>query len=522
MNRPAQNPLIAVVVLALLAISLGEVQAASIESLISPGELSAAHADLQEDCGACHVAFDRDGERALCLDCHEEIAGDIAQQRKFHGMHATIPAGPCRDCHREHGGPGSDITGLVPETFDHHLTAFRLAGKHSSLSCTQCHDEQTPYRETTGQCVQCHESDDHHKGGLGENCGSCHSASGWQEVDFDHEEASEMTLVGAHARQACSSCHIDNVFSDTPTQCIDCHRVDDVHDGNRGTECGSCHTESNWQETAFDHTGETGFVLAGVHADLSCGACHLQDMSLSKPPETCVGCHSSDDVHAGSGGTQCGDCHSNETWRLEFDHFAETQFALAGAHADLQCGACHLDGMDESLPVDCESCHESDDPHAGTLGSCDDCHAESAWRTPLRFDHEFTAFPLVGMHALATCDQCHETRQFNETDETCADCHEQDDHHEGVFGRDCTGCHNPGGWELWQFDHDSQTTFVLDGAHSDLFCASCHAPRSGLAENQSGECITCHRGDDAHGGSFGSDCGDCHTTIDFGDDVRFR
>ncbi len=55
------------------------------ETLLMPGKLARAHAKYEEQCSLCHDRNDRDRQTTLCLDCHKDIAGDLHQQRGFHG-----------------------------------------------------------------------------------------------------------------------------------------------------------------------------------------------------------------------------------------------------------------------------------------------------------------------------------------------------------------------------------------------------------------------------------------------------
>ena len=495
---------------------------AGIEALINPGPLSEAHAETESDCGACHASFDQSAQRKLCLECHEEVADDINSSSGFHGRNAQIDELPCRGCHTEHEGRDEDISGLIEETFDHDLTNFELQGQHALVGCANCHDGTTRKRETPNRCQDCHADDDAHNGGLGEDCASCHNADQWLSVDFDHQEHADFTLDGAHAETNCTSCHIDNAFTDTPHTCIECHQLDDVHQGSRGDDCGSCHTASDWADSNFDHDTISDFPLTGAHDVLSCANCHLSNMQLAEPPQTCIGCHSANDPHQGTRGDACGDCHSTSTWELSFDHATETGFTLSGSHSNLTCTACHTTNLEDPLPTHCAGCHSEDDPHEDTLGACDTCHQDDAWSPAPAFDHEFTRFPLLGLHDLTTCNECHDSLVFNGTDNTCIACHQSEDAHEGVFGKQCEQCHTPGGWDLWEFDHNTQTKFVLSGAHESLICASCHRTGTESAGNLSTTCINCHLQDDTHNGQFGRDCARCHSTNSFKDSVRFR
>jgi hypothetical protein len=54
-------------------------------------------------------------------------------------------------------------------------------------------------------------------------------------------------LTGKHIQVACSQCHRNNAYENTPSACNDCHARDDVHQGKLGTDCAACHTTATWE-----------------------------------------------------------------------------------------------------------------------------------------------------------------------------------------------------------------------------------------------------------------------------------
>lgn len=132
------------------------------------------------------------------------------------------------------------------------------------------------------------------------------------------------------------------------------------------------------------------------------------------------------------------------------------------------------------------------------------------------FDHDLVRFPLLGEHANLECDSCHQSKKFTEADTACSSCHIEDDPHAGRYDDDCQTCHNPVAWDLWLFDHNTQSNFVLDGAHTAVACDACHSTSLTSMSNKGDSCETCHRDDDVHNGEFGRDCGRCHSNQDFG------
>ncbi|MCP3962555.1 MAG: hypothetical protein GY719_32345, partial [bacterium] len=168
-------------------------------------------------------------------------------------------------------------------------------------------------------------------------CEDCHSVSGWQPANFDHNQTA-FPLQGAHTAVDCQSCHA-NGYGGTPTDCFSCHESDydgasePDHDGFPIT-CEDCHSVSGWQPASFDHN-QTAFPLQGAHTAVDCQSCHAN--GYGGTPTDCFSCHesdydgASDPDHDGFPIT-CEDCHSVSGWQpANFDH-NQTAFPLQGAH----------------------------------------------------------------------------------------------------------------------------------------------------------------------------------------------
>lgn len=490
--------------------------AADLEKLLMPGDLTTAHSKLEENCSSCHDRSDRKRQTALCLDCHKDVAGDVRLKAGFHGRLPNVATAECKACHSEHLGRKADIVKLLPTSFDHRNTDFPLDGAHQGVTCDSCHVTGKKFRQAAASCGACHKAVDIHRGALGASCGSCHATTSWRGARFDHDKT-KFPLRAAHRDTPCAACHIDARYKDTPRRCNACHAPDDVHRGSRGENCGDCHSESGWKNTRFDHAKETGFALLGRHASVDCTGCHRSGRFEDDLPRTCVGCHRASDAHAGRLGDDCAKCHGNDSWTgSPFDHARQTKFALTGSHARLGCHTCHTARVaTQKLATDCASCHRGDDVHAGNLKStCDSCHGTERWRDDLHFDHDLSAFPLLGMHVLVGCGQCHASRTFAGAPRDCIACHQSNDVHKGGLGRDCAACHSTNGWRVWDFDHNVQTRFALTGRHAQLTCADCHRKPAGQVPLPT-DCASCHRDADIHLGQFGAQCQRCHTTLTF-------
>jgi len=114
---------------------------------------------------------------------------------------------------------------------------------------------------------------------------------------------------------------------------------------------------------------------------------------------------------------------------------------------------------------------------------------------PPPFDHDRTAFPLIGAHARADCESCHLGGRMQGTPRACAACHlgggslartrRPADHI--PTSNDCDDCHTAFAWRDARFDH----------AGAIGSCATCH--NGSLAEGKSADHLpTSNRCDDCH------------------------
>ena len=526
--------IVTIVIMAGLLAHSHTVSADSLEALLMPGDVISAHEEYEQECEQCHDTSDKKRQSRLCMECHahEDIFEDIQSSSGFHGQLPVKQQGNCKHCHTEHKGRSANVILFDTTTFDHGRTDFMLEGMHRKTNCEACHLPEKKYSEAPGDCYSCHEKADVHKGEQGKKCDSCHDASSWRKTDFDHSKT-DFPLDHSHEDTACNACHLNQKYKDTPKTCISCHQIQDIHQGEFGKKCDSCHDTKRWTEVIFDHNKKTDFPLHGKHKKASCNSCHKpgsfksshsegisiklsnKESSLTKQ---CYDCHKNDDAHKGQYGRECKDCHNESSWQKpKFDHGRQTDFTLFGKHKKASCNQCHRgDVHEEELKKDCYSCHAKDDIHDGQQGEqCDSCHNEKGWNHDVLFDHDLASFPLIGMHAVTQCEECHLSAQHGETESDCNHCHASDDVHETRLGTDCAYCHNPNSWNNWLFDHEKSSGFAIDGAHQELGCYDCHQVKSGKRPRAAKDCISCHRSEDIHERQFGRHCGDCHNTRRF-------
>lgn len=274
-------------------------------------------------CARCHLPAGPKAvykiKRTACKDCHND-----PHQDQFAGAPHN---NQCEDCHTTQG--------FKPSTFTlarHQATRFPLTGGHLAVPCVECHEARippgskgpAPYRFQGLSCTACHA--DPHRGefaarmqrlqpnGKPAGCEACHSTQSWTErVRFDHSTTA-FPLLGAHRAAQCISCHkppnlevtLRNVnFKLAPRECHRCHQ--NPHAGQfarRGAdpECSTCHNNSRWKPSLFDHEARTTFPLKGAHQNVPCSGCHKnlkivqgKPVLFYKPtPSKCIACHGPD------------------------------------------------------------------------------------------------------------------------------------------------------------------------------------------------------------------------------------
>jgi hypothetical protein len=412
------------------------------------------------DCESCHAAdgwkrgnFDHSSTRFALRSSHVRVrCRDCHKTSTFHDQ----PPRACVGCHRKDdvhkGRLGKKCENCHAESkwkivrFDHERDAhFALREAHGRIECGACHKAPLHTKKMPTTCVGCHKKDDVHKGRYGADCQTCHTETRWKKVIFNHDRDTHFALRDSHRSVKCEACHSGPLHDKKPpSTCNGCHARKDVHRGTLGKRCESCHLETRWKATRFDHAKNTDYPLLGMHAKVQCKACHADGTFRKKLKTECVSCHRKDDVHSGQQGARCEGCHSESSWKTaRFDH-STARFALLGSHQKVVCTECHTTMRFRDAPRACVSCHRKDDAHKGRLGAtCNTCHNARDWRIWDFNHHKNTGFPLDGAHRRLACSTCH-TRPGDKVHTAggrCVDCHDRDDVHHGGFGNDCGRCH---------------------------------------------------------------------------------
>jgi len=344
---------------------------------ILPGGLCASHGKdpKANRCTACHRMFNPPPSSA-CLSCHKEIAKVVDKEIGFHGA----LTGECRSCHADHIGDSGDVRRLDAEAFNHNLARFPLKGKHQEVPCSKCHLREGPegiHQRTRyldlhfAKCIDCHP--DPHGGQFEKTCDQCHSENGWKDrwVVDAHGRGARYPLLGKHAAVECVKCHplatkagkfAEARFSNTPTQCKQCH--EDPHQAQLQATCETCHTEMGWKgrDLVFAHDRDSEFAIDGIHSGLSCSSCHPGEAKtiVYRPlPKNCEGCHTDvEKVLQGMTATTIGrqDPHAGRVPCTKC-HLIDIPSPSAAAYARA-CATCHNEHYERLFYEWLRSLHE--------------------------------------------------------------------------------------------------------------------------------------------------------------------
>lgn len=188
----------------------------------------------------------------------------------------------------------------------------------------------------------------------------------------------------------------------------------------------------------------------------------------------------------------------------DFNHL-RTGFPLTGAHTNIQCETCHVNGVFKGTPTNCAGCHTAgrrvvapsrSANHIMTHAPCETCHTNSVTFLGTRFNH-------IGVLP-KTCVTCHNSVMAPGKSAGHLPTSAQ-----------CDACHRTSSWLPTGFDHVG----VVPGS-----CATCHNSVSARGKPllhipTNGACDQCHFNYNAFIGPImnhaivaGSSCTSCHLT----------
>jgi Cytochrome c3/Doubled CXXCH motif (Paired_CXXCH_1) len=214
------------------------------DRMISPGDLMEVHKKSDNDCMACHSAFNGIDQNK-CIACHKvsEIGkvslGSMTKEKVL--FHQHLKETPCTSCHSDHQGryPVSKFS-----VFNHSFLDIAVLN-----ACANCHRSPSDKLHSV----------------VTASCNNCHKTDTWLfSRKFDHE------LIAQDQRNLCTTCHVKP--------------EDDFH-LKLVENCDKCHTNNAWKPSSFDHSGY--FELDKDH-NVQCSTCHT---SNNFSAYSCYGCH---------------------------------------------------------------------------------------------------------------------------------------------------------------------------------------------------------------------------------------
>ena len=222
------------------------------QRLASPGDLSAAHAALEQRCDACHVPVTGIAA-AKCIVCHANNTSLL--QRQPTAFHADISS--CHECHMEHRGrherPTDMDHGALARIGLRQLESNPFADTEDRLLAAQLkswlsrqggastagHDHaRLSIKEAALDCASCHKNDDRHFDLFGNDCAQCHFATAWNIPEFWHPPATSTDCAQCH--QAPPS-HYMMHFSMVSQPVAGKHHA-------RVDQCHLCHQTTAWPD----------------------------------------------------------------------------------------------------------------------------------------------------------------------------------------------------------------------------------------------------------------------------------
>ena len=215
--------------------------AATWQSLASPGDLSAAHAHLEGNCAACHTSV-QGAVPLKCVLCHA-TATDVLQRQPT-AFHSSVSS--CQECHSEHRGVGRRPTEMDHEALariglrelaqsasDEQRALHDFLTDRSPAQQWGAHSEHLTSLEASLSCSACHSKEDQHFGLFGLDCGQCHSSEKWTLPEFRHPSAKSRDCAQCHqAPPSHYKMHFKMVSAKVARQprakveqCFKCHRT---------------------------------------------------------------------------------------------------------------------------------------------------------------------------------------------------------------------------------------------------------------------------------------------------------
>lgn len=373
-----------------------------------------------QNCGACHHAYDRklkrtvyrEGVEESCRYCHKEKKIDDVRSyrnaahtsclnchRRLTAM--SIKTGPvdCTGCHSREGQANIEKVKEIPRLkwkqpeavlMSPWLAETAKKGKLPEQRTNPVAFNHIAHEKSVGSCRQCHHA-------TLDPCGKCHTVRGAREGGFIpletamHGKESAMACLGCHnqvkQKPECAGCHgqmAERPFADR--ECRQCHNVDPEtlkplpadEENRRRIALGVIDSRKQspemvpdaqipekvkiqvmadeYQAAEFPHRKIVRALSERIRNNT------LAQVSHQKPETLCMGCHHNSPASLKP--PACASCH-----KLAVPRGVEGRTGLKGAYHG-QCISCHTAmHIDNPAAADCTACHKKRSERPGTAAT---------------------------------------------------------------------------------------------------------------------------------------------------------
>jgi predicted CXXCH cytochrome family protein len=227
---------------------------------VRPGNLSAAHASLENNCAACHTSV-KGPVDVKCIGCHAN--NETLLQRQPTAFHVNI--GNCAQCHIEHQGTNARLTRM-----DHvrlaqiGLTLLERAASESeqkqaaaqlltwvrqiTMPTSMPNQPSMTALEMTLNCSSCHSTKDRHVGLFGAECSQCNGTEQWTIAEYRHPSARSLDCAQCH--QAPPSHYMEHfeMISKRIARQEDAQVAQCCGGPVQVNQCYRCHQTTSWND----------------------------------------------------------------------------------------------------------------------------------------------------------------------------------------------------------------------------------------------------------------------------------